>query len=302
MFNDIQPCIFPASPRVIVIGDVHGDIQRFMACLYALGIFNQKLEWTAQPQNTIVVQLGDQVDSASRTTDESENWEVMPDVHMLTLTTALDNVARVSGGRVISLLGNHEVMNIIGEFTYVSQNSRAKMALSKRAASFQPGGMYARMLAKRNVVVKIGSHLFCHGGLLPHHLIPVDGRLHLLNELTRMLITGADLSQDQRNILTQAVTGMQGILWTRMYVELAMANSEMLAEAVGQVLGMTGCTRIYCGHNTVPCVSTLVNGSIYLVDAGLSRAYGTKRIQLIEIVNMDTPSQEIRTIELTPQT
>src|SRR6185436_15615918 len=47
-----------------------------------------------------------------------------------------------------------------------------------RAAAFLPGGPYARLLAKRRVVVVVGSTLFVHGGVLPEHVRYDLGRLN----------------------------------------------------------------------------------------------------------------------------
>ncbi len=52
--------------RIIIIGDVHGDLKRFKKILIDAKIINNRLEWIAEPPNTIVVQLGDQIDSLNR--------------------------------------------------------------------------------------------------------------------------------------------------------------------------------------------------------------------------------------------
>jgi hypothetical protein len=82
-------------------------------------IINDNLEWIADPPNTIIVQLGDIVDSLNRNT--TENWEVLKDYEMIYFTEHLDDIAKVKGGRCISLIGNHELMNVIGDFSFVSE-------------------------------------------------------------------------------------------------------------------------------------------------------------------------------------
>jgi len=98
---------YPHSQRVVIIGDVHGDLKRFKNILKHANIINDDLEWIASPPETIVVQLGDQVDSLNRHPD-IQNWEVLEDWNMLHFTNSLHNIAKEKGGKVISLIGNHE--------------------------------------------------------------------------------------------------------------------------------------------------------------------------------------------------
>jgi len=108
----------PSHKRIIIIGDMHGDVRRFKNILVHANIINNNLEWIAEPPETIIVQLGDQIDSLNRTTNE--NWEKLKDYEMIYFTENLNMIARGKGGYCISLIGNHELMNIIGDFSYVS--------------------------------------------------------------------------------------------------------------------------------------------------------------------------------------
>ena len=167
MYYTEYPSIIEECPRVIVIGDVHGDIARLIQCLIATKVINENNEWIADPPNTIVVQLGDQVDSASR--GASVEWEKVADTEVIQFMDSLDDKAHAKGGRVFSLIGNHEMMNVVGDFTYVSSKSMQLTGGQElRKRRFQPGGPLARQLSKRNIILKIGDLCFCHGGLLPY--------------------------------------------------------------------------------------------------------------------------------------
>ena len=180
MYNDVQPTYFPIVPRIVVIGDVHGDISRLMNILYKLKIISTDMKWIAEPANTIVVQLGDQIDSLNR--GATVEWEVLPDIEVVLEMDKLDKIARNGGGRILSLIGNHEIMNFIGEYSYVSEKSKQVYDIEKRRKIFAPGSKISTILAKRNIIIKIGDYLFCHGGLLPHHLDLVNNNLHIYND------------------------------------------------------------------------------------------------------------------------
>jgi hypothetical protein len=80
MFNE---CIneLQGHKRIVVIGDMHGDIRRFKNILIDAKIINNNLEWIAEPPETIIVQLGDQVDSLNRI--GTENWEILKDYEII---------------------------------------------------------------------------------------------------------------------------------------------------------------------------------------------------------------------------
>ena len=79
---------YPATDRLIIIGDIHGDIKRLKTILIDAKIINNNIEWIAQPPNTVVVQMGDQVDSLNRD-DSVENWEVIEDIEVIYFTNLI---------------------------------------------------------------------------------------------------------------------------------------------------------------------------------------------------------------------
>ena len=86
-----------------------------------------KLNWTGG--KSIVVQVGDQVDRCrpkeKMCNEEGATVDDEPsDLLIMYLMTALDKKARKSGGMIISLFGNHEIMQTFGNFNYVSKKFR----------------------------------------------------------------------------------------------------------------------------------------------------------------------------------
>lgn len=279
MFDVETPTYFEQCPRVVVIGDVHGDLGRLTECLYATNVLNQNGEWIADPPNTIVVQLGDQVDSRSRSGPEGD-WEKVPDTEVLVFMDRIDRAARIKGGRVISLIGNHEIMNVMGDFTYVSDKSRTPL----RAAQFRPDGRFAQLLAKRCVTVKIGSLLFVHAGLLPRHVTDVNGDLHVYNVVMRRYLSGEALGVHEMELLDRNVVGQDGMLWTRMYAD-ASGNELLVDNMISVVLERMGCKLMCTGHNTVQSITGVSRGRLWFVDTGLSRSYSTEAFQVLEILD-----------------
>jgi hypothetical protein len=286
MYNDAQPTYLEQVERIIVIGDLHGDVSRLMQILYGLKIFSNDLQWIAEPKNTIVVQLGDQIDSLSRgSTDE---WEVLPDIEVMLLSDKLDNIARLEGGRFLSLIGNHEIMNIMSEFSYVSKKSLEKCDMEMRSKLFNPGNQLNNILIKRNIVLQIGDYIFCHGGLLPHHLDLVNNNLHTINESVRKCIGSPNTASDtDKQIFIKTAIEPNSILWTRDYLMLAQGQPEVLNDIVNILSTKIKIKAIFVGHNTVPFIQSVAHGRIFFTDTGISRAYPNEDYQIIEILNKE---------------
>jgi hypothetical protein len=96
----------PAAARVIAVGDVHGDYDAFTAILHQAGLIDSNLRWVAK--DATLVQLGDFLDRGAKARD------------VMDLLMALEKQAPRQGSRVIALLGNHEMMNIMGDLRYAA--------------------------------------------------------------------------------------------------------------------------------------------------------------------------------------
>lgn len=280
MYNNEQPTILENINRIIIIGDVHGDITRLLNILYHAKIFSKNLQWIAEPSDTVVVQMGDQIDSLNRNIGLAE-WEIVPDIEVLLLMEKLDNIAKISGGRVLSLIGNHEIMNTIGLFNYVSQKSLELFPLEDRQYEFKFGNRLSRILGNRNIILKINNYLFCHAALLPKHLDICNNNIHIINETTRKILRNDLVDDNEKNIFINAVLSDDGIVWNRIYIEDNIETENLINE----VLQRTKCTNIFIGHNTVENIKSLYNSKVIFTDAGLSRSYGFTKLEYLEYNN-----------------
>jgi len=93
------------------VGDVHGAYDGFVAILRAAGLLDGRDRWIGG--RTVLVQTGDVLDRG-------------PDSRRaLDLLKRLERDADRAGGKVYALLGNHEVMRLVGDWRYVSAGEYA---------------------------------------------------------------------------------------------------------------------------------------------------------------------------------
>ena len=94
------------AETVVAIGDVHGDFDDFVAILKQVGLIDEQHHWTGG--KTTLIQVGDVLDRGPKPREAMD------------LLMSLEKEAPQAGGRVVSLLGNHEMMNIMGDLRYVT--------------------------------------------------------------------------------------------------------------------------------------------------------------------------------------
>jgi hypothetical protein len=127
--------------RLVVIGDVHGDFDDFCLILRKVALTDSSNHWTGG--KATLVQLGDVIDRGNKGREAMD------------LLIRLEKEAGSAGGEVVPLLGNHEVMNIIGDLRYVSPETYAEFAdgesEKRRKAAYQE---YAAWYASQAEAIK----------------------------------------------------------------------------------------------------------------------------------------------------
>jgi calcineurin-like phosphoesterase family protein len=95
-----------SAQTIIALGDVHGNFDGLCDILKRAGLIDEAHHWSGG--QTILVQTGDLLDRGAKERD------------VLDLMMLLESEAPEVGGQVEILVGNHEVMNIMGDLRYVT--------------------------------------------------------------------------------------------------------------------------------------------------------------------------------------
>ncbi len=95
-----------APTRVVAIADIHGAYTELVTMLQRTGLTDENRQWIGG--TTTLVQTGDVMDRGAKTRD------------CLDLLMGLESQAAKAGGKLIPLLGNHEVMNMMSDLRYVT--------------------------------------------------------------------------------------------------------------------------------------------------------------------------------------
>jgi hypothetical protein len=134
-------------PKIIVHGDVHGELNGFQENLRQAGIINKNNNWIGE--NAIFIQIGDVINKCSYSVET---------YHFL---QQLQKQAREKGGVVIRLLGNHEV-ELLETCDNKISSCEADFAEAQKLVEEM-----RRDIRKDDVLAaySLGNILFVHGGL-----------------------------------------------------------------------------------------------------------------------------------------
>jgi hypothetical protein len=234
--------------RVIAVGDLHADLDNALAALRLAGVVDAEGRWAAG--TATFVQTGD-------TTDRGPDSKAI-----LALMRRLQAQAEAAGGRVVPLLGNHEVMNLVGDWRYVDPGDVAAYGgVEPRKAALGPAGQDGKWLRSLDAVTKVGDTVFAHGGVHPDQ---AARGIDAINADVR-----AAIDADPR----APVLGETGPLWFRGYVQDPESTACPL---LAQALQHLGAKRMVVGHTTRRDgqIQSRCDGRLTVIDIGIADHYG----------------------------
>lgn len=251
--------IFKMPEKILVIGDIHADYEAFIFTLKKAGMINNKLEWTGR--KTFLVIIGDLVDGKPR----MGNWKGDSDIKVVNLVEKLMIGAKKKGGMVIVLLGNHEFMNMRGNFTYSGEGGMREMGGENGRKKFFKN-RFKKFGKGCYLVVKIGDWVFCHAGIPPE--IALLYTIPELNKLSLRYFNNLLKPNEEKNFY-DIISGDNGILTTREF-----GFDPVNCNRLNISLTKLNAKHMVVGHTVQTMINSVCNTKLWRVDVGISRAFG----------------------------
>jgi hypothetical protein len=286
---DGLPWKFPESPRIVAIGDLHGDLTALAALLLEAKVVDETGQWIAG--QTQLVLLGDLMGGHADSR------------LLLDFVMRLERQALSSGGNLFALFGNHDLLPVQGDVSKLTAREKtlfsdypiegSKKGRAKHA--FRGNSVYAKWTRSRNALVQIGDTLFVHAGLDRWAL---ECEIGQLNATIRSWIRFWQQVDDKPPVDTRWTVGKRemkrgsrwevGPLWNRTYrVKLTKRGNYKHQEEEGltreeleKALHRSGAMRLVIGHSPVDGGALLLEHPYYgnlviMTDTRISDKDGT---------------------------
>lgn len=268
--------IYKAPYKILAIGDLHGDYKATLNVLKKAKIIDKKKNWIAGKAH--VVQLGDILDRKPRSINNSDEDS---EFKIFNLLNKLQRQAFKVGGAFHCIMGNHEILNLLGEFDYVS-NMGMKHFKSKedRKEFFKPGGKIAKKFSNTwNTIIKIGKFVFVHGGLTEE--LSSKYKIPYMNKVMKLFLDGKIDQYNKR--FNELFLRSNSLLWTRKF-----SDGDIDCDELRRSLKYQNAKSLVVGHTPQMKGINNVCGLVWRIDTGMSRAFGNydnNRIQILKIIN-----------------
>jgi len=299
--------------KIIAIGDIHGDFQIFIKVLQMCKLINKNLEWIGK--DTYLIQLGDTLDGKRpETAIDSAFLEESGEIEIIRLILNLDAQARTKNGRVISLIGNHEL------YPYYLENDEQfirdyvkkrdieqfkKIYKTDRVKFLKPGGLGGSLLGRtRPLILQLGEFIFIHGSitdkLIEHNLNPQTGKVDIskINKSTSLWLQG---KCKVPKFLEEMDEGNP--VFSRLYSRSQKFTPQECNKFNKHLKYFDNAKYVVMGHSPFKKINATCSNKLIRTDIALSRAFGgticNKNLQALEIIQCVNKEPEINIISET---
>jgi hypothetical protein len=252
--NIAEPEIVTGVSRILALSDIHGEYEYFVQLLQKTGVVDSARHWIWGDGHLVIV--GDVFDRGDKVNE------------CLWLIYHLEVEARLAGGGVHFILGNHELMPMRDDLRYVNEKYLKGIARRNRinySDLYGPDFELGRWLRSKNTIIQVNGLMFVHGGISPD-LIDSGYSVTEINERMRELLDmpAAELLFNPRS---KFLTASFGPLWYRgFHYEMEGWYSQCTDKDIDRIQEYFDVSAVVVGHTGVDSVSGLYNNRVFAVD------------------------------------
>ena len=302
--------------RIISIGDLHGDFKTFTEILEMNKLIDENNKWIGG--STYVVQLGDTLDGKRPDVIlDSEFLHSAEEYNLFNYIIELDKEAKQSGGRVISILGNHELYPyyLKGDKTFndeyvkeVDKQEYIKKFEVKRWMYYYPGYPGAKLLAEtRPLLLQVGEFLFIHGSPTPEFIkhTQKNGKISIknVNNDVANWLKGSTKVPKYLNEMTNV-----NPLFNRDFSIKKHLSPQTCKKLLGYLSYFPGVKYIVMGHTVYKNINSTCRNRLFRTDLALSRAFGGNlktnrdKYQVLEIIQHPNQDPKVNVLSVNNKT
>lgn len=286
------------TSRVISIGDIHGDFKIFKRLLYMCNLIDTSGNWIGG--STIVIQMGDTIDGKRPGVKMDKMYiKESGELEIILYILMLDSQAKLKGGRVISILGNHELYcyyidekdkkSYIRDYVKKTDIDVFKYHKIDRDKFLMPGETGGKLFARtRPLVLQIGEFLFIHGSItdsLIKHNLDSNGKVNINkinNDVSSWLMGKTKVPKYLEDM------DENNPIFSREYSDKKNISDFKCNKIAKQLAKFYNAKHVVMGHSSYSTINSTCKRMLIRTDVSLSRAFGgnldNKKLQALEII------------------
>ncbi|MGH1362716.1 MAG: FlgD immunoglobulin-like domain containing protein [Calditrichia bacterium] len=239
----IEPSDYALPDKFLAISDIEGNLEAFVMVLQDAGVIDEDYNWTFDDGHLFFV--GDMFDRGNNVAE------------CLWLLYRLESQAEIRGGKIHFVMGNHDIMNLIYDFRYVSQKYLNNVQLMGETLEslYADDTELGRWLRTKNIVERAGPFVFLHAG--------VSTQVHSINATYDQLNDWArdEMDGNCSGSFCITVNSSVGLYWYR-----GMAEETLAQQQVDDMISQLGGEMVVIGHTVFDDITLLYNEKVICID------------------------------------
>lgn len=256
---NFQPDNYQMPEKLIVMSDIEGNFDGFSSFLINNRVIDKNFNWIYG--NGHLLLNGDFVDRGENVTQ------------VLWLIYKLEQEAIKQNGKVHYILGNHEIMNFQGNASYANKKYKRVAQLISKNDSLDVATQYlysdktelGKWLRSKNLIEKIGNHIFVHAGLSPD-ILKYKVSISKINQIVRENWDKNLYDEEENNRVENFLTGKKGIYWYRGLAQDYKYYDKVKEKELNDVLKFYQADKIVFGHSVMEDITKEFNGKTINTD------------------------------------
>lgn len=252
---ETPPSRYEDQEKIIAISDIEGGFKAFKDFLIVSEVIDDELNWTFGGGHLVL--LGDFVDRGDSVTQ------------VLWFIYKLEQEAKLTGGHVHFIVGNHEIKNMQGNFLAATEKYYYISSILQRGQQelYGENSFIGRWMASKNSVEVVNGHLFTHGGIHPK-IADMDLSLDELNHLIREHYRHPYFTKPTPTETDFLISHSTGPSWYRGYFK-----DDLTIKEVEAGLNKFGATAAIVGHTLQSRVTALFDYRVIAIDVSHPKDY-----------------------------
>lgn len=240
-----ESCEYNQPSKIFVFSGINGNFTALCRLLVKGRVIDRKFRWIFNDGHIVIV------GNCFSKTDNA--------IECLWLLYSLEDKARRYGGYVHFILGSHEIYNLNGDWKSIHPNYSVAVK-AQHTAIYNGNITLWEWLSTKNIIEKIGSFLFVHGGI-SKALIGLQNSIAELNHGVKKLYSSFG------ETLSDSLLGLSSKIDNSSFDHSEYHQDQLNVQDIDKILDTHAAKSLITTHTSVKNTQSLLDGRVINLSA-----------------------------------